>query len=309
MKKKMAVIGLGNICKKAYMPVLAAHEDMALMLYNRSPEPLAEMQSLYRIDYGTSSLDKLIQDGPQGAFVLTSSDSHYEIIKRLLENGVDVFVEKPATTQSGQTRELAEMADNLGRILMVAFNRRYAPLHVQAKTLWGGIPVGMGIFRKFRSSPSYPDFRKHIYDDTIHQIDLLRFYCGDGTLLSAHHQVDGIRLISATGMIRLDSGGIALVETNLEAGGWREFYSLYGGGQSIEIEAFSNLSIKKGAEKRQWKKTYASAWKTTLSGRGFEGQISHFLTCMETRQQPQTNAWDSVKTQVLTEQFISKLES
>jgi lactate dehydrogenase-like 2-hydroxyacid dehydrogenase len=56
MKKKIAVIGMGNICKKAYMPILGVNNDLDLMLYNRSPEPLKEIQAKYRVNYGTNDL-------------------------------------------------------------------------------------------------------------------------------------------------------------------------------------------------------------------------------------------------------------
>lgn len=307
MKKKIAVIGMGNICKKAYMPILGVNNDLDLMLYNRSPEPLKEIQAKYRVNYGTNDLDQLIADKPEGAFVLTASDSHFAIVKKLLENDIDVFVEKPATMHLAETKELAELADRKEKILMVGFNRRFAPLHLKAKVLWGDQPVGMGIFRKFRSSPAFEDIYRQLYEDTIHQIDLLRFYCGEGQVESVFHDVKEGRLHSAAALIRFDTGGIGLIETNLQAGGWREYYSLYGEKKSVEIEAFSALSINQGEEKRQWVEPYSSAWQSTLAGRGFEGEINHFLSCLETREQPRTTAWDSVKTQALTEAIIDKM--
>jgi len=307
MKKKIAVIGMGNICKKAYIPILGVNNDLDLMLYNRSPEPLKEIQEKYRVNYGTNDLDQLIADKPEGAFVLTASDSHFTIVKKLLENDIDVFVEKPATMHLAETKELAELADRKGKILMVGFNRRFAPLHLKAKFLWDDKPVGMGIFRKFRSSPAFEDIYRQLYEDTIHQIDLLRFYCGDGRVESVLHDVKEGRLHSAAALIRFDTGGIGLIETNLQAGGWRENYSLYGEKKSVEIEAFSALSIHQGEEKRQWVEPYSSAWQSTLAGRGFEGEINHFLSCLETREQPRTTAWDSVKTQALTEEIIDKM--
>ena len=307
MKKRIAVIGMGDICKKAYLPILGVNKDLELMLYNRSPEPLVEMQAKYRVDYGTNELDQLIADKPGGAFVLTASDSHFSIVKKLLENDIDVFVEKPATMRLSETKELVELADDKGKILMVGFNRRFAPLHLKAKALWGDKSVGMGIFRKFRSSPAFDDIYRQLYEDTIHQIDLLRFYCGEGQVVSVLNDVKDGKLHSAVALIRLDSGGIGLIETNLQAGGWREFYSLYGEKKSVEIEAFSKLSIHEGDEKREWVEPYSSAWQSTLAGRGFEGEIEHFLSCLETRQQPRTTAWDSVKTQALTEEIIEKM--
>lgn len=307
MKKRIAVIGMGDICKKAYLPILGVNKDLELMLYNRSPEPLVEMQEKYRVDHGTNELDQLISDQPEGAFVLTASESHFSIVKKLLENDIDVFVEKPATKHLSETKELAGLADGKGRILMVGFNRRFAPLHKKAKALWGDKPVGMGIFRKFRSRPAFDDIYRQLYEDTIHQIDLLRFYCGEGQVESVLNDVKDGKLHSAAALIRLDTGGIGLIETNLQAGGWREFYSLYGEKKSVEIEAFSKLSIHQGDEKRQWVEPYSSAWQSTLAGRGFEGEINHFLDCLETGEQPRTSAWDSVKTQALAEAIIEKV--
>jgi len=307
MKKKIAVLGLGSICQKAYMPILGAQKDLELMLYNRSLDPLADTQEKYRIDYGTSNLDQLIDDKTQAAFVLTSSDTHFEIVKHLLQNGVDVFVEKPATMDADETRVLAELANENERILMVGFNRRFAPLHIRAKALWGEKPIGMGIFRKFRQNPSFEDRRRQLYEDTIHQIDLLRFYCGEGHVESFVHDSSGEKLLSAAAVIRLESGGIGLIETNLQAGAWREYYSLYGHQKTIEIEAFSKLSITQGTEQKQWAEPYSTAWQSTLAGRGFEAQILHFFDCVKSREQPQTSAWDSLKTQYLTEAIINLL--
>ncbi len=307
MKKKIAIIGLGNICEKAYMPILGNHKNLELMLYNRSPEPLAEIQAKYRVDYVTNDLDQLIADQPEGAFVLTSSDTHYPIVKQLLENGIDVYVEKPATMHVEETQELAGLADRNQKILMVGFNRRYAPLHIKAKEFWGEKPVRLGIFRKFRSSPAFGDIYRQLYEDTIHQIDLMRFYCGEGQVESVVHEVIDEKLQTAISNVKLRTGGIGLIETNLSAGGWREYYSLYGDNNSVEIEAFSKLSIHQGEAKRQWVEPYSSAWQSTLAGRGFEGEISHFLDCLETREEPKTTAWDSVKTQELTEAIIEKI--
>jgi virulence factor len=308
MRKRIAVIGLGGICQKAYMPILGAQKDLELMLYNRSPEPLADTQKKYRIDYGTNNLDQLIDDQPQAAFVLTSSDSHFEIVKLLIQNDVDVFVEKPATMNVDETRILAELAAEHERILMVGFNRRYATLHIRAKKLWGKNPVSMGIFRKFRQNPSFEDRRRQLYEDTIHQIDLLRFYCGEGEVESFVHESKDGKLLSAAAAVRIATGGIGIIETNLQAGAWREYYSLYGHQTTVEIEAFSKLSVKQGPEQKGWVEPYSSAWQSTLAGRGFEAQIKHFFECVESREQPQTSAWDSVKTQILTEAIIEKLD-
>jgi virulence factor len=189
---------------------------------------------------------------------------------------------------------------------MVGFNRRYAPLHRQAKAIWGSRPVEIALFEKHRPSASYPSFTHQFYDDTIHQIDLLRYYCGEGPAIMTVHQMDQGWLIGAISTVALQSGGFAQVVTSLRAGRWTERYSLYGGKVTMEIEAFMRLRLRTPDEEQVWEETYPSAWKTTLAARGFEAQIDHFFECVEARREPETSGWDSVKTQRLVEDMIAK---
>ena len=224
----------------------------------------------------------------------------------LLEAGIDVFVEKPATLHSAETRQLAELADRGGRVLMVGFNRRFAPLHRQARDLLGDRPVSFALFRKDRALASHPSLEDQFIDDTIHQIDALRYFCGEGEVVSTACQLRDGRLLSAISTVAIERGGIASVVTSLNAGAWSETYHLTGGNMTLQVDAFLRLRQLTPEGERSWEETYASSWKTTLEGRGFTGQIDHFLDCVRTRGQPETSGWDSVRTQLLLEAMVAK---
>jgi virulence factor len=305
----IAVIGLGGMAEKAYMPILAFRPGIDLLLASRSAETVQRYQEKYRVLRGTTDLEEVVRQRPQAAFVLSPSPTHYDILRRLLEAGIDVFVEKPATLQASQTEELSRMAEAHGCIFMVGFNRRYAPLHQQGKAIWGSRPVGIALFEKFRHRPFHPSLRHQFYDDTIHQIDILRYYCGEGQVVTTVQQVGLGGVLGAISTVAFESGGFAQVVTSLQAGRWNERYSLYGDGLTMEIDAFLRLRVKSGDEEQAWEETYASAWKTTLAARGFEAQINHFFECLDARQEPQTSGWDSVKTQRLLEEMLSKAVS
>jgi virulence factor len=172
---------------------------------------------------------------------------------------------------------------------------------VKVKNIWGDTPVSMGIFQKFRTSASHPSLRHQLMDDTIHQIDILRFYCGEGFVEKITQEAIPDSFLGAVGAIRLENGGIGVIETNMKAGRWQERYVLFGGQKTLEVEAFSHAVLTQGFEQRRWDETYASSWQTTLKGRGFVDEIEHFFDCIETRQIPLTSGWDSVKTQRLVE--------
>ncbi len=59
--------------------------------------------------------------------IATPSSTHYELSKLFLENGKDVFVEKPITLKSENAKELVEIANKYNRILMVGHLFRYHP--------------------------------------------------------------------------------------------------------------------------------------------------------------------------------------
>jgi len=305
MSMRVGVIGLGGIARKGFLPVLTSWEGLDLLLCSRNLVVVESLKAQYRVARGAASLDELLSWGPQAVFVLTPSPTHYEIVGKLLAAGVDVFVEKPATMHSHETRTLAELADRQGKILMVGFNRRYAPLHRQARQLWGDRPVGMAVLHKHRSSAYHPGLYNNYIDDTVHIIDMLRFFCGDGEAVSTVHQMSHDKLVGAASTVAFPGGGYGMVLTSLQAGRWNEQYEIHGAGASIYIDAFSRLTLVTEGEQQVWEETYASAWKTTLEGRGFAGEIAHFFECVQTRQPPHTSGWEALKTQLLLEAMLA----
>jgi virulence factor len=305
MSMRVGVIGLGGIARKGYLPLLTSWEGVDLLLCSRNPAAVEALKAQYRVARGAASLDELLRWGPEAVFVLTPSPTHYEIVEKLLAAGIDVFVEKPATMHSHETRLLAELADRQGKILMVGFNRRYAPLHRQARQLWGDRPVGMAVLHKHRSSAYHPSLYNNYIDDTVHIIDMLRFFCGDVEAVSTVYQMSRDKLTGAASTVALPGGGYGMVLTSLQAGRWNEQYEIHGGGASIYIEAFSRLTLVTEQEQQVWEETYASSWKSTLEGRGFAGEITHFFECVQTRQQPHTSGWEALKTQLLLEAMLA----
>jgi virulence factor len=304
---RIAVVGLGGIAQKAYLPLLAAWDGVELLVCSRRPESVARVRERYRIERGSCDLDELLSWRPQAALVLTPSATHGALAARLLDAGVDVFVEKPATLTSAETAALGERAASQGRVLMVGFNRRFAPLHVQARELWAGRRVGLGVFEKHRSDAAHPDLLANFIDDTIHLVDLVRFFCGEAEAVATTQLVRDGRLVEAVALVALESGGQAAVMTSLEAGGWRESCSLHGDGASLQLEAFSRLDWQQTGQQRRWREAYAAQWTPTLEARGFPQQITHFLDCVASRRAPASSAAEAARTQRLLEDIVARL--
>lgn len=166
----VAVIGLGDIAQKAYLPVLTAQPDLDLHLMTRDRAKLDRIGDSYRVAHRHTELDAVVDAGVRAAFVHAATEQHVPIVERLLEAGVDVYVDKPLDYRLSGARRLVELAESRGRSLMVGFNRRHAPGYVQARER----PRELVVMQKNREGlPDDP--RTVVFDDFIHVVDTLRF--------------------------------------------------------------------------------------------------------------------------------------
>src|SRR5688572_24204898 len=131
---KIGVIGLGSIAQKAYLPVLSKRE-LEVHLFTRDQVKLRDIGGKYRFSNLHDSLDSMTIAGIQAAFVHTATDSHEEIVTKLLNSNIHVFVDKPITYDFASAERLLTLARKNGVILEVGFNRRYAPAMQNLKTL------------------------------------------------------------------------------------------------------------------------------------------------------------------------------
>lgn len=67
--------------------------------------------------------------------IATPNAFHYEIAKAALENGKNVYCEKPLTISAEESRELAELAKNKGVINYVGFNNTMNPANAYVREL------------------------------------------------------------------------------------------------------------------------------------------------------------------------------
>ncbi len=84
----------------------------------------------------TTSFEELLLDPEISAVAIaTPAETHYEHVKRSLESGKDVFVEKPLALTVREGRELVEISKRENRILMVGHILQYHPAVVRLKEL------------------------------------------------------------------------------------------------------------------------------------------------------------------------------
>nr|WP_202486553.1 Gfo/Idh/MocA family oxidoreductase [Streptomyces sp. SID4985] len=169
---KVGCIGLGDIARKAYLPVLGTLPGVDLHLQTRTPATLTAVADSLHLpeERRHESLDSLLGAGLDAAFVHAPTAVHPEIVTRLLEAGVPTYVDKPLAYELADAERLVALAEERGVSLFVGFNRRYAPAYAQCLEH----PRELIILQKNRVGlPEEP--RSMVLDDFIHVVDTLRF--------------------------------------------------------------------------------------------------------------------------------------
>lgn len=302
---RIGILGGGNIARKAYLPLLSSWPEIELAgMLTQTEASWQEGCAQWHIPFGTTRLEALLDQDIQAAFILTQNDSHFDYASRLLQAGVDVFVEKPPAQDSLQVQSLANCAREGGRILMVGFNRRFAPLYRQAKEILAGHPISLCVLEKHRPNATHVSLYNNYIDDTIHQIDLLRYYCGEVQVQFTTSNLDTGKLVNALSLCHIPGGGIGVVQTSLQASAWQEKAAIHGDGLSLEIEAFHHLKVKYPDRDVVYGNDRPGRWIPDLVERGFYGTLEHFFQCVNSRAEPETNGCEAAKTQQLLEAMV-----
>ncbi|MFF9127449.1 Gfo/Idh/MocA family protein [Streptomyces sp. NPDC014889] len=169
---KVGCIGLGDIAQKAYLPVLGFQPGIDLHLQTRTPATLQRVADSLHLPAQRrhTDLDSLLAQGLDAAFVHAPTAVHPQIVTRLLEAGVPVYVDKPLAYELADSARLVGLAEERDVSLMVGFNRRHAPGYTQC----ADHPRELILMQKNRVGlPEEP--RTMILDDFIHVVDTLRF--------------------------------------------------------------------------------------------------------------------------------------
>lgn len=286
-RKRVAMIGIGDIARKVYLPLLSRHDHAEVVgLLSHSPATVQGAVSSYRFPKGTTDLDELLSWDLDAVFVHSPTTTHYEVVTKCLEHGVSVYVDKPLSYDLEHSKRMAALAEDKGLLLGVGFNRRFAPMYVAAKS-WlekaGGIHFCQAVKHRTKLQPC--SSRETVHDDLIHMLDLLLWLCGgDYELLhSSLRSDDEGRMLQSSGMLSWNQSATGMYSMVRDAGADLEKLELHGNGRSVEVSDMERaILFEKGNLPRN---QGFGSWDTVLERRGFSGVVSHFLNNIHTPEQ------------------------
>lgn len=296
---KVGCIGLGDIARKAYLPVLGIQPGIELHLQTRTPATLTRVADSLHLppDRRHADLDALLAQDLDAAFVHAPTTAHPEIVARLLEAGVPTYVDKPLAYELADSERLVRLAEERGVGLAVGFNRRYAPGYAQC----ADHPRELILMQKNRIGlPEVP--RTLVLDDFIHVVDTLRF------LVPGEIEDVTVRARTEDGLLhhvvlQLSGAGFtALGVMNRLSGSAEEILEVSGQDTKRQVVNLSEVIDHKGQPSIRRR----GDWVPVARQRGIEQAVLAFLDAV--RAGKVLSARDALATHELCERVVRAVE-
>ena len=181
-------IGAGNFAKIILLPALKQTQARLKIIADLDPMASTHAAKKYKFGYSTTDHKQILEDPEiNTVFLTTRHDSHARLVVECLETGKNVYVEKPLALTIDELEKIkSSIEKNQSSILMVGFNRRFAPHIVKMKSLLDTrkqpksfiftINAGVIPADHWAQDPEVGGGR--IIGEACHFIDLMRFLSG-----------------------------------------------------------------------------------------------------------------------------------
>lgn len=303
MKKlRIGMVGLGAIAQKVYLPILSKTANWEFVgAFSPNQEKGNAICAAYRISY----FDNLHSLAKQcdAIFVHSTTSSHFEIIKYLLNEGVHVYVDKPLTEHIHQSEILIELATQKNKKLMVGFNRRFAPFYQSLKQTITHLS-SLRIEKHRCDSIGPKDTRFTLFDDYLHVIDTALWFAGSNAKLSSGSiiQTEKSELFYAEHHLKIENCWIT-TSMHRKAGSQQEQLIAI---DENAIHQITNMNMWRSENKQILTEKHPENWDPILLQRGFIGAVEHFIQCVMNDTHPITSGEQAIVAQQMIEKMLAE---
>ncbi|MBC6410497.1 MAG: Gfo/Idh/MocA family oxidoreductase [Ekhidna sp.] len=172
-KKEYAFVGLGMHSINNLLPVINYLKINLKYFVTKSLKNARLIDKAYPYSIGTNDFDKVLNDKDiSGVFISSHPLSHYGLVKKTLEAGKNVFVEKPPCTDIRELKNLIEIEKASKAKCVVGLQKQYAPYIKHLKKEGKDVSYNYRFVTGF-----YPEGDAYL-DLFIHPLSLIAFLFG-----------------------------------------------------------------------------------------------------------------------------------
>lgn len=126
----ISIIGVGNHALATHLPYLKSMEAVEIRSLASATGKNASMAApRYQATSITTDVDEVLADeGTDAVMICSSQPEHYEHLRRAIDAGKTVYVEKPMVTRLDQFKSILRMMSERPVPFTLGLNRRYSPM-------------------------------------------------------------------------------------------------------------------------------------------------------------------------------------
>jgi predicted dehydrogenase len=129
-KMKIGFIGCGGFAGGNHIPNAAANPNFEIRAFcDLNEKQLKNLEALYHPGYVTTDMNRIFSD-PEIETVICSTkpDFRLPIMRKAVETGKHLFVEKPMSYKEDEVNEMVSLMNSSKIKFMVGFNRPFSPM-------------------------------------------------------------------------------------------------------------------------------------------------------------------------------------
>lgn len=248
----ISFVGSGNYATAVLIPAFKAGGAHLRSVASSAGVSGLHAGRKFGFDETTTDVNRLFLDEETNAVVITTQhDSHARFVLQALALGKHVFVEKPLCLTLDELTQIEAAATAVTPIVMVGFNRRFAPQIEKISSLLKGV-TGPKFFVMTVNAGAIPADHwtqdpevggGRIIGEACHFIDLLRFLAGSRI---ASHQVtrmDSLTKDTVSISLKFEDGSMGVVHyfANGSKSFPKERLEVFVGGRVLQLDNFRKL--------------------------------------------------------------------
>jgi predicted dehydrogenase/threonine dehydrogenase-like Zn-dependent dehydrogenase len=190
---RLGVLGAGNFAMAVMLPAVKKTPGVKCVgIASATGQNAQHAANKFGFQYADSSAERIIEDPEINTVaILTRHHLHHPQVLASLAAGKHVFCEKPLVLNRDQLQDIAHALDGDGGkskpLLMVGFNRRFAPLALKLKEFLGDCSEPMVAYYRINAGAIPLDHWVHdpeqgggrIIGEVCHFVDFLTYLVGE----------------------------------------------------------------------------------------------------------------------------------
>jgi predicted dehydrogenase/threonine dehydrogenase-like Zn-dependent dehydrogenase len=261
---RLGVVGAGNFARSVLLPRVRQLDVQLRGVATASGPSAQQTGSRFGFVFATTDWQQVVHDDSVDAIlVATRHDLHASVAAAALRAGIAVFLEKPMALSESELDAVLDAWRSSGRVLMVGFNRRFAPTYQQLAAAFSGrrgplvmsYRVNAGVVPRGAWVLDPAQGGGRLIGEACHMVDLMQHLAGAPVELVHTQPLPGIHAeIADDFLLTLTFRDGSIGSLTYASGGDRslpkERLEVFCGGRAAVLDDFRALELHAGGRRR-----------------------------------------------------------